>query len=86
MNQDQPASDGQRLDTWLWAARFFKTRKLAAEAVDGGKVELGGQRAKRSRKLRGGETLVIRKGPEVFEVIVRGLNEQRRPASEARLL
>ena len=85
-SQRQPLTDGQRLDTWLWAARFFKTRKLAAEAIDGGKVEIEGQRAKRSRKLRGGERLKIRKDQEVFEIIVRGLNEQRRPASEARKL
>ncbi|MGC9457271.1 MAG: RNA-binding S4 domain-containing protein [Halothiobacillaceae bacterium] len=86
MSHDQSANEGQRLDTWLWAARFFKTRKLAAEAVDGGKVELAGQRAKRARRLRGGEMLTIRKGLEVFEVRVLGLNEQRRPASEARML
>lgn len=78
--------DVVRLDVWLWAARFFKTRALAKQAVAGGKVEVGGQGAKPSRTLRSGDRLRIRRGEEIFEVEVRGLSERRGPASEARLL
>jgi ribosome-associated heat shock protein Hsp15 len=78
--------DVVRLDVWLWAARFFKTRALAKQAVAGGKVEVGGQGAKPSRTLRPGDRLRIRRGEEIFEVEVRGLSERRGPASEARLL
>ncbi len=52
-----------RLDTWLWAARFFKTRALAAQAVDGGKVELNGARAKRAKPVQPGDRLRVRRGP-----------------------
>jgi len=75
-----------RLDKWLWAARFFKTRALATEAIDGGKVHVDGQRAKPSRHLAIGDHLTIRVGPEVFEVEVLALSSQRLPASAARLL
>ncbi|KAA2285685.1 RNA-binding S4 domain-containing protein [Arenimonas fontis] len=75
-----------RLDVWLWAARFFKTRALAKQAVAGGKVEVGGQAAKPARPLRPGDQLRIRRGDEVFEVQVLGLSERRGPAAEARQL
>jgi len=75
-----------RIDKWLWAARFFKTRSLAAEAVSGGKVEVNGARAKPSRNVRSGETLSIRKGPFEWTVVVRGIARHRGPAPEARLL
>lgn len=75
-----------RIDKWLWAARFFKTRSLAAEAVAGGKVEVNGARAKPSRNIRSGETLNIRKGPFDWTVIVRGIAKNRGPAPQARLL
>ena len=75
-----------RLDKWLWAARFFKTRSAAAEAVDGGKVDMGGQRAKRARLLQPGESITIRRPPYEYHVVVRGLSEVRGPASAAALL
>jgi ribosome-associated heat shock protein Hsp15 len=72
-----------RLDIWLWAARFFKTRGLAKQAVETGKVELGGQRAKPSRTVRVGDSLKIARGEEYFEVSVLALREQRGPVSIA---
>lgn len=77
---------GQRLDKWLWAARFFKTRSLAAEAVQGGKVHLDGQRAKPARQVSVGASLQISRGDYKFDIVVTGLNQQRRPAKEAQLL
>ncbi len=68
-----------RLDTWLWAARFFKTRGLAAAAIDGGKVEVNGARAKRSKLLSLGDELRVRKGPFEYRIAVRGLSERRGP-------
>ncbi|MCM2287921.1 MAG: RNA-binding S4 domain-containing protein [Sulfuritalea sp.] len=76
----------QRIDKWLWAARFFKTRSLAADAVDGGKVRWNGQTVKPARELKSGDELEISAGELRWTVIVRGLNGQRRPAPEARLL
>ncbi len=75
-----------RLDKWLWAARFFKTRSLAAEAVEGGKVYLNGNRTKPGHVVRTGDELKIRRGPYEWVVIVRGLSLQRGPASAAQLL
>ncbi len=75
-----------RLDKWLWAARFFKTRSLATDAVDGGKVKLNGAAAKPAKDVKTGDRLHIRAGDQDWEVIVQGENEQRRPASEAQLL
>ena len=75
-----------RLDKWLWAARFFKTRALAADAVDSGKVHVDGQRAKTAKEVRIGMKLQIRRGGEELEVEVRGLSVQRRGAPEAALL
>lgn len=81
------ASDKQvRIDKWLWAARFFKTRTQAAQAVSGGKVQVNGNRVRSSRLVQVGEILRIRRGEEEFTVTVRGLSLSRRPASEARLL
>ena len=77
---------GQRVDKWLWAARFFKTRSMATEAIHGGHVRLNGSPVKPARDLRLGDTLDITAGHQHWTVIVRGLNEQRRPASEAQLL
>ena len=76
----------QRIDKWLWAARFFKTRSLAAAAVDGGRVKWNGQQIKPARELTPGDELDIVAGEVRWTVIVRGLNAQRRPAPEARLL
>jgi ribosome-associated heat shock protein Hsp15 len=75
-----------RVDKWLWAARFFKTRALAAAAVDGGKVEVAGQRVKPARHVHMGEEVRVRLGPFVHAVIVRGLSDRRGPASVAHQL
>lgn len=75
-----------RLDKWLWAARFYKTRSLASDAVDGGKVKLGGANVKPAKDVKPGDRLHIRAGEQEYEVTVVALNEQRRPAPEARLL
>ena len=75
-----------RLDKWLWAARFFKTRALAATAIETGKVEVNGERAKRAKLLQVGDSLRIRLGPYYHVVTVRGLSEHRGPASIAATL
>jgi len=75
-----------RLDRWLWAARFFKTRALAAAAVAGGKVELNGARAKRAKPLAVGDRLRIRRGPFEYLVVVRALVQQRAAAAAAAAL
>lgn len=75
-----------RLDIWLWAARFFKTRALAKQAVETGKVEIGGQRAKPARSVRIGDELKIARGEETFELQVTALSDQRGPATVARTL
>ncbi len=75
-----------RLDKWLWAARFFKTRALATEAINGGHVHLNGHRPKPSRTLQTGDELTIRRGQEAFHVIVQALSDKRGPASVARQL
>ncbi len=72
-----------RLDKWLWAARFFKTRGLAADAIEGGKVEVNGERAKRAKQLQAGDTVRIRLGPYYHVVKVLALSERRGPASLA---
>lgn len=73
-----------RLDKWLWAARFYKTRSLAAEAVDGGKVHLNGQRSKPGKEVRIGSRLTISKDGLEWQIEVAVLPTQRRPAAEAR--
>jgi ribosome-associated heat shock protein Hsp15 len=75
-----------RLDVWLWAARFFKTRSLAKQAVETGKIDIGGQRAKASRGVRVGDALRIARGEELFEVVVLALSDTRGPASTAQTL
>ncbi|MCC7096701.1 MAG: RNA-binding S4 domain-containing protein [Thermomonas sp.] len=75
-----------RLDLWLWAARFFKTRGLAKQAIETGKVEIGGQRVKPARGVRAGEALVVVRGDERFEVEVLALSNTRGPASIAQTL
>jgi ribosome-associated heat shock protein Hsp15 len=72
-----------RLDKWLWAARFFKTRALAATAIETGKVEVNGERAKRAKQLQIGDQLNIRLGPYHHIVTVRAVSEQRGPATVA---
>src|SRR5512139_2517282 len=79
----QDEREGLRLDKWLWAARFFKTRAMATEAINGGHVHLNGTRVKPSRTVQPGDKLEIRRGREEFEVTVAELSEQRGPASAA---
>lgn len=75
-----------RLDKWLWAARFFKTRSLASDAIKGGKVHVNGQRVKPGKEIDVGARLTITREQARWEVVVKGLNKQRRPAGEAVLL
>ena len=82
----QESEEELRIDKWLWAARFFKTRSLAAEAVAGGKVEVGGARAKPSRIVRAGDQITVRRGPYEWTVVVKETVRQRGPASEAQQL
>lgn len=83
---EQRASHEVRVDVWLWAARFFKTRSLAKQAIGGGKVELNGASCKAARPVHEGDRLVVRRGEEVMEVEVLGLSEQRGPAPVAQAL
>jgi ribosome-associated heat shock protein Hsp15 len=82
--RDDP--DAARLDKWLWAARFFKTRALAVEAIDGGKVHLNGERSKRSKAVRAGDQVSVRLGPYEHRVTVRALSDRRGPAAQAATL
>lgn len=78
---------GVRLDVWLWAARFFKTRSLAKQAIENGRVEVGGVAAgKPSKPVRVGDALRVQRGEERFEIEVRALSEQRGPAAVAQTL
>ncbi len=77
---------GVRLDRWLWAARFYKTRSLAKQAIDGGKIQLDGQRSKPSRMLLIGALLSISRGQEKMQIIVEALSEKRGPAKLAQKL
>lgn len=79
-------AESVRLDKWLWAARFFKTRSLAAEAAQGGKVHVRGDRAKPARAVRIGDRLEIRRGPYEWVVTVKGLSTRRGPGKDAVLL
>lgn len=75
--------DRVRLDKWLWAARFFKTRAIAQEAIDNGRVLVGGERVKPARALRFGDELTVRLGELERVVVVRGLSDRRGPAQVA---
>lgn len=79
-------SDSVRLDKWLWAARFFKTRALAKKAIEGGKVHYDGGRAKTSKQVEIGALIRVPQGWEILEVEVLSLSDQRRGAPEARTL
>lgn len=84
---DQNQSAGKcRLDKWLWAARFFKTRSLAADAIESGKIHVDGDRVKSAKEVKLGAVIRIRRKELEMEVIVRGLSIQRKGAPEAALL
>jgi ribosome-associated heat shock protein Hsp15 len=85
-NDSSSDRDGVRIDKWLWAARFFKTRSLATEAVNGGKVELNGLRPKPSKEVKIGDQLRVRIGPFIHELTIRALSDRRGPATAAALL
>jgi ribosome-associated heat shock protein Hsp15 len=88
--QDNEEGNGQpgrvRLDKWLWAARFYKTRGLSADAIDGGRIEVNDERAKRSRLVQAGDRLRIRMGPYEHIVLVKGVSERRGSAPIAQAL
>lgn len=86
MNTESETLSEVRADIWLWAARFFKTRSLAKQALAGGKVQVGGQAIKPSRMLRVGDALSVTRANELYEITVLGLSEQRGPAPVAQAL
>ena len=86
MHSAEQEREGVRLDLWLWAARFYRTRSLAKQAIETGKVDVDGQRAKAARSVRIGDALRIARGEEHFEIQVRNLSEKRGPASAAQAL
>ncbi len=83
---EESVDDKVRLDKWLWAARFFKTRSLASDAIDGGKVHYDGYRAKSAREVKIGARLTITREDGVWEVVVTAISAQRRGAPEAALM
>ena len=85
-DQVSASTDTVRIDKWLWAARFFRSRSLAQTAVENGRVLLAGQRVKLSRQLRTGDLLTIRIGDDERTVIVRGIDDRRGPAPQAQML
>ncbi len=81
-NRLSKSMEQQRVDKWLWCARFFKTRGLAGEAVKAGRVEINDQRAKPARSIHVGDTVYLRRSPYEYSLIVTGIAKQRVPASE----
>ena len=81
--QEPVSTPAVRLDLWLWAARFYKTRALAKQAIEGGKVQVQGQAAKASRAISGGEAIRLQRGEDVFEIRVVALSSKRGPAPVA---
>lgn len=79
-------NESVRLDKWLWAARFYKTRSIAKAMIEGGKVHYNGQRAKTSKLVEVGAMIKLRQGNDEKEVVVQALSDQRRGASEAQQL
>lgn len=86
MQQNSAPLESVRLDVWLWAARFFKTRSLAKQVIEGGKVEVNGAGCKASRAVRVGDELRILRGEDRYTISVQALSEQRGPASVAQTL
>jgi ribosome-associated heat shock protein Hsp15 len=85
-SMDEGPEGRTRIDKWLWAARFYKTRALAAEAIAGGKVQVNGDRVKRAKPLQVGDEVRIRQGPYEHQVVVRDLSDRRGPAVQAAAL
>lgn len=85
-SDDTPAVERVRIDKWLWAARFYKTRSLAVDAIGGGKVEVNGDRVKPAKLIGAGDEVRVRVGPYDHVVVVRGLSERRGPAAVAATL
>jgi ribosome-associated heat shock protein Hsp15 len=81
---EENAKVGVRLDKWVWAARFFKTRQLAIEAINAGRIDVNGERAKPAKTLRLGDELLLRKPPYAFHLRVRAMSEKRVSATLAR--
>ncbi|MEP6729353.1 MAG: RNA-binding S4 domain-containing protein [bacterium] len=84
--KEQPAGGRVRIDKWLWAARFFKTRSLAADAIGGGKVSLNGDGVKSAKLVQTGDEIRIRLGPYEHVITVRDVSERRGPATVAQAL
>jgi ribosome-associated heat shock protein Hsp15 len=80
---DNGAMEKMRIDKWLWAARFYKTRSLASEDIDKGRVEVNGQTAKPAREVKPGDTVLVRQGAVQRIVVIVGLSAQRGPAPVA---
>ena len=80
------AHETVRIDKWLWAARFFKTRSLATDAVEGGKIKLNGERPKPAKAVKVGDKIEVRSGPFTFSLAVLALSDKRGPATAAALL
>ncbi len=85
MSDNHPTTQ-VRLDKWLWAARFYKTRSIAREMIDGGKVHYNGQRSKPSKLVELGAKIVLRQGNDSRTVIIMSIGDQRRGAAEAQLM
>jgi ribosome-associated heat shock protein Hsp15 len=85
-DSESSSADRVRIDKWLWAARFYKTRSIASDALAGGKVELNGERVKPAKMIQVGDELRLRLGPYEHIVIVRALSERRGPATVAATL
>ncbi|OJZ17044.1 MAG: RNA-binding protein [Thiobacillus sp. 65-29] len=86
MSADRPPLERMRLDKWLWAARFYKTRQLANEAIENGRVKVDGARVKPAREVKPGDRLELRLGESDWTLTVRALSMQRGPAPQARTL
>lgn len=86
LRSEAGSAGGVRLDKWLWAARFFKTRSLATEAIEAGRVRIQGERPKPAKAVRIGETLEVRTPAGIFQLVVTGLADRRGPASVAQAL
>jgi ribosome-associated heat shock protein Hsp15 len=86
MSAEKPPLERMRLDKWLWAARFYKTRQLANEAIENGRVKIEGARVKPAREVKPGDRLELRVGESDWTLTVRALSMQRGPAPQARTL